>query len=221
MALKLNTSRKAYKEFWGSNVEQMPRLVADRRVPMSVAQLMQIRLDVRNSDKKIKDFYMNNYFDTGDAIIYHPDGRMKIVLDSYILKKMPSGIPRNAGALVLTPEQYEVEQGKEFKKGELGKINKEMSEAEVKSHPVWKVLARNQRRLNNYASYVFGEGKEEFGYDAAMGIFLEFCRGDNPEMRAWGVGCLEDLSSVDGWNALDVDIGRLIGVSLEAILKKD
>ena len=45
MALKLNATREAYREFYGRNVEQMPKLIADGRVPMSVAGLMQRRLD--------------------------------------------------------------------------------------------------------------------------------------------------------------------------------
>ena len=48
MALKLNSTREAYREFYGKNVEQMPALIADGRVPISAAQLMQKRLNVRN-----------------------------------------------------------------------------------------------------------------------------------------------------------------------------
>ena len=57
MALKLNATREAYQEFYGRNVEQMPKLVADGRVPMNVSQLMQRRLDVRNSDKAVKNCF--------------------------------------------------------------------------------------------------------------------------------------------------------------------
>ena len=69
MALKLNTSKDAYQEFPGRNTKQMSKLIADGRVPMNVAQLMQRRLDVRNSDKDVKSAYMDNYFDTGDTVV--------------------------------------------------------------------------------------------------------------------------------------------------------
>jgi hypothetical protein len=217
MALKLNTSREVYKEFYGRNTEQMPKLIADGRVPMNVAQLMQRRLDVRNSDAKIKSSYMDNYFDTGDGVVYHPDGRVKIVLDSQTLRDMTPDTPRNSGALVLTAENYDALQGEEFKKGKLGKINERMSKADVKAHPVWKVLAREQGLLDDYADYIFAEGKERFGYDTAMGIFPGSVSGDTPEMRAWCVCRLVNSSDASGRNDLGLDLGRLLGIAPEAL----
>ena len=76
MALKLNPEREACREFYGQNVMQMPLLIADGRVPMSVSQLMQKRLDVRNAEADVKTAWMDNYFDTGDGVVYHPDGRV-------------------------------------------------------------------------------------------------------------------------------------------------
>ena len=46
MAIKLNATPEAYKEFYGRNTEQMPKLVAEGRVPMNASQLMQRRLDL-------------------------------------------------------------------------------------------------------------------------------------------------------------------------------
>ena len=143
MGLKLNATREAYQEFYGQNVKQMPKLIADGRVPMNVSQLMQRRLDVRNSDKAVKSSYMDNYFDTGDAVVYHPDGRVKIVLDSQTLRDMTPESPRSNGALVLTSEVYDTLQGEEFKKGNLGKTESPLSREDVEAHPVWKVLARD------------------------------------------------------------------------------
>src|SRR3989338_11493234 len=100
MALKLNTSKDAYQEFPGRNTEQMPKLIADGRVPMNTTQLMQRRLDVINSDAKVKSSYMDNYFDTGDAVVYHPDGRVKIVLDSQTLREMTPDTRRVGEALL-------------------------------------------------------------------------------------------------------------------------
>ena len=144
MALKLNATREAYQEFYGQNVEQMPKLIVDGRVPMNVSQLMQRRLDVRNSDKSVKSSYMDNYFDTGDAVVYHPDGRVKIVLDSQTLRDMTPESQRVGGALIIGEDVYNTLEGEEFKKGKLGKVNEQMSREDVKSHPVWKVLARDQ-----------------------------------------------------------------------------
>jgi hypothetical protein len=101
MVMKLNTTPEVYKEFYGRNTEQMPTLIAEGRVPMNVSQLMQRRLDYRNRPAEVKTAWMDNYFDTGDAVVYHPKGDVKIVLDSQTLREMTSESQRNNGALVL------------------------------------------------------------------------------------------------------------------------
>ncbi len=218
MGLKLNATREAYQEFYGRNVEQMPKLIADGRVPMNVSQLMQRRLDIRNSDDKVKSSYMDNYFDTGDAIVYHPDGRVKIVLDSEDLRNMAPDTSRNSGDLIIGEDVYNALEGEEFKKGKLGKTGDWMSKKDVKSHPVWKVLARDQALLDDYTDYIFAEGKERFGYDTGgMGVFVSSASGDTPEMRAWFVGGLEYSSGAFGWYGFDYDRGRFVGIAPEAL----
>ncbi|HIH17917.1 MAG TPA: hypothetical protein HA282_04005 [Nanoarchaeota archaeon] len=216
MALKLNSEREPYKEFYGSNVEQMPMLIADGRVPISVAGLMQRRLDVRNSGADVKSSYMDNYFDTCDAVAYHPDGRAKIVLDSQTLRDMNEKSKRNGGALVLTEEDYETLEGEEFKGGKLEKVNESLSRADAKSNLVWKVLARDQALLDDYVDYIFAEGKERFGYDTVMGVYPSSAHGNTPEMRAWYVGRLEGRSGADGRDDLVSGSGRLLGIAPEA-----
>ena len=223
MALKLNATREAYQEFYGRNVEQMPKLIADGRVPMNTAQLMQRRLDVINSDAKVKSSYMDNYFDTGDAVVYHPDGRVKIVLDSETLREMTPDTRRVGGALLLTEDVYNALEGEEFKKGKLGKVNDWMSREDVKAHPVWKVLARDQALLNDYTDFIFGEYQPRFAKDSdlddlkLMGIYPGFANGTAPEMRAWYVRGLEDRSVAVGWGYLDGDRGRFLGIAPEAL----
>ena len=216
MGLKLNSTREAYQEFYGRNVEQMPKLIADGRVPMNVSQLMQRRLDVRNSEAKVKGSYMDNYFDTGDAVMYHPDGRVKIVLDSQTLRDMAPETQRVGGALLIGEDVYNTLEGEEFKKGKLGKVHEALSRKDVKAHPVWKVLARDQGLLNDYADYIFAEGKERFDYDTTMGVYPDSA-GDNPKMRAWCVIRLVNRSSADGGDYLVSGDGRFVGIAPEAL----
>ena len=68
-----------FRQYRGKVIEQMPQLIGETRVPMNVAQLMQRRFDVRNSYPDDKNPYLRNYFFTGDAVAYHPDGRLKII----------------------------------------------------------------------------------------------------------------------------------------------
>ena len=209
------TSR--FEIYNGRNVDTMPKLISDGRIPMSVAQLMQRRIDLRNDKTGVKDFYMNNYFDTGDGVIYYPNEDVKIVRDSQTLREMGSQSQRNNGALVIGEEAYKAIEGEVFKKGKLGKTGNWMSKADVKAHPVWKVLAREQALLDDYADYIFTEGKKAFNYDTAMGVYPGLCGGNAPEMRAWCVGRLGNRSDANGWCDLDVDLGRFVGIAPEAL----
>jgi len=220
MTLKLNATREAYREFYGRNIEQMPKLIADGRVPMSVAGLMQRRLNVRNSDANVKTYYMDNYFDTGDAVAYHPDGRVKLVLDSKTLREMTPYTQRVGGALLLTEDVYNALQGEEFKKGKLGKTGEWLTREQVKAHPVWKVLARDQSLLNDYVDYIFAEGKQRFNDDTAMGVFTDSVE-NGPKLRAWCVDGLRGRSLAGGRYVLDADGGRLVGIAPEALSAPD
>jgi len=212
MGLKLNVPGKTYEEFYGRNIEQMPELIAGGMIPMSTAQLMQRRIGLRNSDIEVKSSYMDNWFDTGDAVIYHPNGRVKIVLDSEDLRAMTPDTPRNYGALITNEDVYNALEGEEFKKGKLGKVDKWLSKKQVKAHPVWKVLARDQALLDHHVDLVFAEVKEQFGHDTAMGIFLSSVQGNTPEMRAWCVGRLMNGSYANGGDGLGNHNGRFIGI---------
>ena len=215
MILKLNDTREKYREFYGKNIEQMPKLIADGRVPMNVSQLMQRILDVRNSNEDVKRSYLDNYFDTGDAIVYHPDGRIKIILDSQGLREMTPDT-QSDWALLLTEEFYSALQGEEFKKGKLGKIEEGLTREQVKDHYVWKILARDQSLLDDYVDYIFAEGKQRFNYDTAMSVFFGSA-GNKPKLRAWCVDRLEDGSNANGRYDLDDGNGRFVGIAPEAL----
>jgi len=221
MALTLNTTKEAYRAFpekgTAPNTEQMPKLIADGRIPMNVNILMQRRLDVRNTDQKVKSDWMDNYFDTGDAVVYHPNGRVKIVLDSQHLREINPKSALNNGALVLTEDIYNALQGEEFKKDKLGKTGSPLSKTDVKAHLVWKVLARDQSLLNDYVDYIFAKGKQRFKYDNAMGIYTSSAGGDSPEMREWCVSRLGSRSVAGGRDDLVNGGGRLVGLAPEAL----
>jgi len=216
MVLQLNASPEKYKEFYGRNVKQMPALIAEGRVPMNVSQLMQERLDVRNSKEAVRESWTNNYFDTGDAIAYHPDGRVKVVLDSRTLREMTPDTERIEGALLLTEDTYNVLEGEEFAKRKYGKIGDWLSKDDVKAHPIWKTLARDQALLNDYADFIFAQGKEEFNYDVAMGVYPDSF-GENPKMRAWLVNRLGSRSDANGGSDLDYNGGRFAGLAPEVL----
>ena len=218
---------KRFEVYNGRNTEQMPKLIADGRVPMNVSQIMERRWNLRNDKTGVKDFYMDNYFETGDAVVYHPETMETLIdLDSDILRGIhPNPKRLNEGAWLLSEDRDEAfaiyEQLKNqsnvvaFKKGKLGKINEQMSRKNVKAHPVWKTLARDQAQLDDYVDYIFAEGKQRFNYDTAMSVFSSSAQGNTPEMRVWYVYGLEARSGVDGEEYLDFDFGCLPGIAPE------
>ena len=191
----------------------MPKLIADGRVPMSTSELMQIRLDMENTEDK--DYWRNNYFCTGDAVIYHPDGmgswdKLKIDLDSQYLREMTPQTPRNNRTLVLTDDQYNAFDAEEFTRKQVGKINKWLSNEEVKIHAICRKLARYPKVLENYADYVFAKTKEKFG-DLAMGIYTPPI-GNSPEIGMWYIDGFTLGFNVNGWYILNNNSGRFVGV---------
>ena len=209
MTLDLNDIVIPYQEYYGSNNQQMQRLIADGRIPISVSQVMERRLNSRKQNWK------DNYFGTGDAIVYHPDGKFKVVLDSQKLREITSESKLNNGALVLADGMYEQFQGEEFKR-ENAIFERELTAKEVKAHAVWRCFARNQELLNEYTNKMFLEMKTRFTYDNNMGIYLASPQ-KMPTLRAAWVGGLGDGSGIDGRVVLGSDIGRFVGVAPEAL----
>ena len=217
------------KEFMGKVTEQMPKLIAEGRIPLSVAGVMEKRLNMR--DVPYDDgmgYWKDNSFVTGDALVYHPDGRVKIILDSKTLREITPESTINAGTLVLTEDIYDSLSGEEFKKGECGKLENYLSKEEAKSHPIWRILARDQALLNDYVDYFFtgekifftGGSFKRLRRDGGMGIYMAPGTGSKtPRM-----GILENCGFTGGAQinvsqnidhykfGLDYDSNRLIGV---------
>ncbi|MEK6917753.1 MAG: hypothetical protein AABW51_02290 [Nanoarchaeota archaeon] len=215
MALTLNESPVTYAEFYGRNVEQMPKLIADGRTPLSVSGLMKRRLELRKLpvNNEVRSSYVDNYFDTGDVVVYHPDGRIKIALDSKELRGINPQSQLRSGALVLPDGVYNTIQGAEFKKSDLEKYTGDLLSArQARKNPLWQTLARDKNLLEEYADFVFKETKDRFSYDKNMGIYLGSAI-DVPTLRAWCVRWLDYGSSAGGVGGLGDVRGRFVGVS--------
>lgn len=228
MALQLNVPVETYKEFPGSNLEQMPLLTAEGRVPMNVSQIMQQKLNCRNGPQEVKTAWMDNHFSTGDAIMYHPSGDIKIVLDSQYLRDINSQSRINQGALGVDKKVYRNSIGKTFnefggdfyrtsegmifKKREIGRVNTVLTKAEARAHPIWQFLARDKSLLADFTDLIFTEAEERFRYDSNMGICTSWCTGDSPVLRALCFNGLYSMSWLNGSARIDSSAGRLVGV---------
>ncbi len=211
MTLDLNETIQPYKHFEGKNIEQMPLLIKEGRIPISVTGLMQRRLYSGKQDWK------NNYFDTGDAFVYHPDGRVKIVLDAPPLRTLNPESTLKNGGLVLEDGVYETLLGPEFVRDTLtDMLEHDLSAEEVKTHPIWRAFARDYALLNEYTDRMFAEMKKEYNYEIAMSVYLP-SKEKVPTLRAAYVYGLEVRSQLGSWGGLDFGSGRLVGVAPEAL----
>src|SRR3989344_1889824 len=218
MALQLNEQVVPYQEFYGANTAQMPLLAKSGRVPMSVAGLMDRRLEVKDAkySPEVRAAWHDNYFDTGDGILYHPDGKIKVVPDAQVMRGINSESKLSDGALVLLAGAYEAAQGAEFTKEDLKRIIKDsLTRGEAKSNPVWQALARDQNRLNAYVDFVFDETQKRFEYNKNMGLYFGSAQKE-PTGRLLGLRWLEDRSYAYGRYLLVSGNGRLVGVAPEA-----
>src|SRR3989344_7769964 len=181
---------KKYKEFYGSVNEQMPLLRSAGRMPVSVAETWDERIN--SSKKKV---WKDSYVFTIDAFAYHPDKKIKIVLNAKPLLEITQESQLQSGALVLPDGMYESLDGEEFTQKDLQKmiLEKDMKKAEAQVHPILRAFARTKKRLNAYTDRMFPEMKKRFDYDTAMGIYLDSFR-EVPTMRAAVVNRLENRS---------------------------
>jgi len=210
MSLNLNPTPQNYKAFEGRNIDKMPELLAEGRNPLSVSGLMETRL------KYGKDLshWMDNYFDTGDAIVYHPDGRIKVILDSKDLREINPESKLSSGGLILPHGVYDKLQGQEFTRSELDRFTgNSLSAKAVKKNPLWQTLARDQNLLDEYTNFIFSEAKNKFQYKENMGIYVDSTLEDLSILKAWCVSWLDDGSYAGGRFDLGFGKGRFVGVS--------
>lgn len=212
MALELSEVIVPYKEFYGRNVDRMPELIAEGRVPLSTAGIMERRLNSTGTATAWKD----NYFDSDDAIVYHPNGNFKIVRGAPFLRSLTSASNLANGALVLSESAYASADGAEFKRKDKGLIlDQDLTAQQAKEHPVWLALVPDKALLGQYVDGMFAEMGKRFSYDDAMGVYLAGAQ-KTPAARALCFDGLESRSLLNGRVDLDNDLGRLVGVAPEA-----
>ncbi len=209
----LNDPRKGevferYKGYPGRNKDQLQVLVADGRIPLGIAGIMQRRVEVLESnDAKLIASWTDERIDSGDVCLTHPDGRFKIVSDGYSLFLSKKRFFRGGAPLGLTFEEsisfYEQQKGDEFMRSSL---LKGMRKEEVKEHPVWQSLSsHNPELLDLYVDAVFGKQHRL----PMMGI----CVPPSKKMsyaRFWNIDAFFDGSNAEG-NYVTVPYGNLIG----------
>ncbi len=224
--LQLNVPVLDYKAFpeegTSPNTQQMPLLISDGRVPLSVYGLMKRRLEVLNAPKNVKLAWWDNYFDTGDGAVRHSDGRFKVIPDAQYLRMLTPKTKLVDGAVILSDDVYKGLAGEEFSKAKVDMyFGRELSKAEVKAHPGWLALARGDKALlGEFADATFAQAKQRWSYDGKMmGIYASHVPNEGAAGRLWSVNRLNvsiDDSGANGDDHLVNNYGRLVGVAPEA-----
>lgn len=200
--------------FNGRTVDRMPELVAQGYSPISVAGIMEQRIKAwQSGDQELAQLWGKNYFDSGDGIMYHPDGRIKVVPDSETLRSVnPNTSLKWYGAQVLSEGTFDKVQGEEFSRKDVKRFaNEYLKQNEAPENPIWLALARGDKELlKEYVGQVYSRINDP----DLMKIWVS----DAPDFEAerlWCFGGLDNGSLVVGDNGgrLDGDGGRLVGVA--------
>ncbi|MEK6959569.1 MAG: hypothetical protein AABX47_00205 [Nanoarchaeota archaeon] len=209
----IKTGVKYHDDFYGKIIEQMPRLIAQGRTPLSVAELMRQRILALSQPEDIKNAWWNNYFHLGDAVLYHPNSNIKTELDSQLLRQLNPQSKLQNGLWLITDEIYNASEGKEFSRDELSPLDTSLDKTAILSNPLWKYLAREDKGLlEEYTEAVFKEA-QTFNYDSNMGIYLSTASGQTPLAGAWCVGRTYYRSRLNGNDNLGGEFGSLVGYS--------
>jgi hypothetical protein len=216
--LQLEEPQGKYVEFYGRNVDKMPLLIANNRLPLSVAGLMRRRLEVLSGSEAVRNSWWNNYFDAGDGAIRHSDGRLMFLPDAGYLRQLNPETRLVNGSVPFDDDVYRKLNGVEFSQRDIERhFNKELSRREARNNPGWRALLRGDSALQReIVDATFAQVKERFNYDGPMiGIYPSVRPESGAVGSLWSVsriGDYVDLSGAVGGRHLDYGSGRLVGV---------
>lgn len=199
----------------GPNIDSMPELLGDRRVPVNFAQIMRQRLTILNDPdcpRLLITEWCDKYIASGDGARRNTDGTLKLAYDSASLRTINPESRLSEGALILTPEQYALGDGPHFTKKQVDTYtgHRHRSVKQAMQNPIYvEGLARGDKALARaYAQALFVK------YDETLGIHAPSVQG-LPIERLWIASSLDYIfrGDVDGDADLDEDgSGRLAGV---------
>ncbi|MFH1173962.1 MAG: hypothetical protein V1725_02420 [archaeon] len=201
----------------GIVVEQMSLLVADGRVPLSFADILRKRLDSLGTAEE-KEWW-DREIHSGDAAFYHPDGRMVIVYDSEIMRGINLNSRLENGVLVIDEYIFNQLRGVAFTREEFRKyaMSKMLSKDEFLANPFWRILARDDGLLEEYADAALMR-VTEYRYGIIRGVYENY--GEVPRGRLLGIGNTDSNVSAPDWAIqylIDANpINHLVGMTLKA-----
>lgn len=162
---------------------------------------------------KILEKLENNFYDTCDSTIYHPDGRVKIVLNSKNIYNLNNESKiKYDGSLILPSNSFQNTEGFEFSKDDVNKYCEiDLTKKQILENPFWMALFNEDKHLlKEFRDYVFSEDK----YSPKMRIYINKSRPRVQTERLW---CLNGLDGncvidCDSYGVLNSNNAKLIGL---------
>lgn len=181
-----------YKVFEGAKDTQMSLLRTADRVPASAAWIMQAFLDDKLPGWNCGTDLWSFHFDSGDVVVTHPDGKVKLAHDSPLLYIISQQSTYEASKLILPDGAYERINGPELSEAQIdqhagNQYTGDLSRSAVMNHPVWQFLAKeNKVLLKEYASKMFSCLKKTYNTREAMAIKIAPLKNIiSPTMHLW------------------------------------
>lgn len=186
---------------YGQNlVQKMPELIAQGYKPISIAQIMEERL---KEAKGLEVARENDYHKiwggddlySGDSILYHPDGRIKVVLDSKKVRNINDISSLKNGSIVLPKGTFEKRKGVEFSKKDTKRFTgKSLELSKILKNEIWLTLARGDKKLlTEYAG--------EVSLRSTSRMLMNILVNDAPEFETeslWSLGHINDSNVFGG-----------------------
>lgn len=198
-------TKENIKEFVGSALEQMPKIVAEKRKLANIAELMQARLEDILSP-------MGSY-ESSDMVLVHPDGNVKIILDAQVAQNLNPATTLRNHHLYLPQELYRNLEGQVFTSHDIRQYCGSENVDELIRNPIALTLARDQELLAKYLAKIL-ELKGSSG--TALGVSVDTYRSyDNSEIQGalLALPLVYEIRTIcPSLNVLDNKYNHLIGV---------
>ena len=202
--------------FQGRTITRMPELISQGYFPISIAQIMMQRILAYQSEDQGQIDSWRNFFDSGDTIIYHPDGRAKVICDSKTLIdiNLISHFRWN-GSLVLPEGTFDKAQGEEFSRLNFLKYtHTSLEQNEISENPILLALTRGDKKL--LSEYVKLSNK----YNVPLKIWTPFDKPRVEAERSLGLNYFSVESKYSILNyAMNSGKGRFVAIPKKDILK--
>lgn len=220
--LQLNEpGHSLYTDFYGPTTHQMSFVDLYGMDILSFYGLMKRRLESLKLPHEVRAEWWLRPYDTGDAILNHPNGSVKFLLDAADAFEIATESLLINGSLVLQKGVYESAKGLELKAEEAAQINGIPITAEsMINHPVLPFvalfLARGyQKLMMDYINAVNNYMGRSQGYETSMAIHLPKPE-KAPTMRLLYMEGIANMSSI-GTTGLDNELNRIVGVNSRAL----